>query len=97
MTLPPTFHSCEATLTATELSKSKPWTWLQRSHAPFLTDQESTHAITNAATRAQPRKPSPHRSTQLWLGGDDQDRTGNLRLAKPALSQLSYVPISYLM
>ncbi len=24
--------------------------------------------------------------------GDDRDRTGNLRLAKPALSQLSYVP-----
>jgi hypothetical protein len=27
-------------------------------------------------------------------GGDDRDRTGNLRLAKPALSQLSYVPDS---
>src|SRR5262245_16026872 len=26
------------------------------------------------------------------LNGDDRDRTGNLRLAKPALSQLSYVP-----
>jgi hypothetical protein len=26
--------------------------------------------------------------------GDDRDRTGNLRLAKPALSQLSYVPVS---
>src|SRR4029079_6032701 len=25
-------------------------------------------------------------------GGDDRDRTGDLRLAKPALSQLSYVP-----
>ena len=24
--------------------------------------------------------------------GDDRGRTGNLRLAKPALSQLSYVP-----
>ena len=24
--------------------------------------------------------------------GDDRDRTGNLRLAKPTLSQLSYVP-----
>ena len=24
--------------------------------------------------------------------GDDRARTGNLRLAKPALSQLSYVP-----
>jgi hypothetical protein len=27
------------------------------------------------------------------LSGDDRDRTGNLRLAKPALSQLSYVPL----
>jgi hypothetical protein len=26
--------------------------------------------------------------------GDDRDRTGNLRLAKPALSQLSYVPLN---
>jgi hypothetical protein len=26
------------------------------------------------------------------INGDDRARTGNLRLAKPALSQLSYVP-----
>ena len=26
------------------------------------------------------------------LGGDDRDRTDDLRLAKPALSQLSYIP-----
>ena len=26
------------------------------------------------------------------FGGDDRDRTGNLWLAKPALSQLSYIP-----
>jgi hypothetical protein len=26
------------------------------------------------------------------FGGDNRDRTGNLRLAKPALSQLSYIP-----
>ena len=26
-------------------------------------------------------------------GGDDGDRTHDLRLAKPALSQLSYVPV----
>ncbi len=26
------------------------------------------------------------------ISGDDRDRTGNLRLAKPTLSQLSYVP-----
>jgi hypothetical protein len=29
----------------------------------------------------------------LACNGDDRDRTGNLRLAKPALSQLSYVPL----
>lgn len=32
----------------------------------------------------------------LWIisvGGDDRDRTDDLRLAKPALSQLSYIPI----
>ena len=28
--------------------------------------------------------------------GDDRARTGNLRLAKPALSQLSYVPVGVL-
>ena len=29
----------------------------------------------------------------LCSGGDDGDRTHDLRLAKPALSQLSYVPV----
>ena len=38
--------------------------------------------LSSAATRTQ-----CHRNC-----GDDRDRTGNLRLAKPALSQLSYVP-----
>jgi hypothetical protein len=27
------------------------------------------------------------------FNGDDRDRTGNLWLAKPTLSQLSYVPV----
>ena len=30
------------------------------------------------------------------LGGDSRDRTGDLLLARQALSQLSYIPISYL-
>lgn len=34
----------------------------------------------------------PFSKKSLRLNGDDRDRTGNLRLAKPALSQLSYVP-----
>ena len=29
------------------------------------------------------------------MNGDDRDRTGNLRLAKPTLSQLSYVPVAF--
>ena len=33
------------------------------------------------------------RSAQDELGGADRDRTDDLRLAKPALSQLSYSPI----
>ncbi len=30
----------------------------------------------------------------LKLGGGERDRTVDLRLAKPALSQLSYTPVS---
>jgi hypothetical protein len=41
-------------------------------------------------------RPDPERRTRPRArardSGDDRDRTGNLRLAKPALSQLSYVP-----
>ena len=32
------------------------------------------------------------RGDRFSSGGDSRDRTGNLRLAKPALSQLSYIP-----
>src|SRR5947208_13949788 len=43
-----------------------------------------------------PRLAPSSMSVESWqppvFGGDDRDRTGNLRLAKPALSQLSYVP-----
>ena len=36
-------------------------------------------------------------SVQLQkIGGDSRDRTGDLLLARQALSQLSYIPISYL-
>ena len=30
----------------------------------------------------------------FFLNGDDRARTGDLRLAKPPLSQLSYIPIN---
>ena len=33
------------------------------------------------------------RSPRHVADGEDRSRTGNLRLAKPALSQLSYIPI----
>jgi hypothetical protein len=37
--------------------------------------------------------PAVGRKKQLIsVGGDNRDRTGHLRLAKPALSQLSYIP-----
>ena len=37
-------------------------------------------------------------SVQLQkIGGDSRDRTGDLLLARQALSQLSYIPISYLL
>ena len=40
---------------------------------------------------------APNKKGQVSLareyGGDDGDRTHDLRLAKPALSQLSYVPL----
>ena len=39
------------------------------------------------------KKPGPTRTPATLRGGDDGDRTHDLRLAKPALSQLSYVPV----
>jgi hypothetical protein len=38
------------------------------------------------------RGPSLDELGRSLPGGDSRDRTGNLRLAKPALSQLSYIP-----
>jgi hypothetical protein len=35
-------------------------------------------------------------SRRAMNNGDDRDRTGNLWLAKPTLSQLSYVPVAHL-
>src|SRR5262249_41866966 len=68
--------SCEATLTATELSKS---------HSP-ATGQESVHMGCSDS------RPAANAKRKARSCGDDRGRTGNLRLAKPALSQLSYVP-----
>lgn len=38
---------------------------------------------------------APTKAQLLWDGGDSRDRTGDLLLARQALSQLSYIP-SYL-
>jgi len=46
----------------------------------------------NAPARSQARINNIGKPTRDLECGDDRDRTGNLRLAKPALSQLSYVP-----
>ena len=41
-----------------------------------------------------PRRPTNH--PQGRTGGDNRDRTGDLLLAKQALSQLSYIPCASL-
>jgi hypothetical protein len=38
---------------------------------------------------------APKRLPTVGSYGDDRDRTGDLRRAKPSLSQLSYVPIAF--
>jgi hypothetical protein len=47
---------------------------------------QRANAVSSAGSR---RKKLP-----IFAGGDNGDRTRNLRLAKPALSQLSYIPRS---
>ena len=42
--------------------------------------------------RKDPREEVQVEPAPGGVSGDDRARTGNLRLAKPALSQLSYVP-----
>ena len=44
--------------------------------------------------RGCPHKKRRRNTPAKHTGGDDGDRTHDLRLAKPALSQLSYVPFS---
>src|SRR5262245_33163228 len=68
--------SCEATLTAAELSK------IRRPQRSRLLSR----------SRCIRKCSDSHPAGTALSCGDDRDRTGNLRLAKPALSQLSYVP-----
>jgi hypothetical protein len=65
---------------------------LQKSPRFNLTaDQESRHFEKCPDSRSD-GKGSSVGGAMILNSGDDRDRTGNLRLAKPALSQLSYVP-----
>ena len=60
--------------------------------ATTLGPERSEPVVSFAGGRPAPGESGcPSRATPE-LGGDDRDRTGNLRLAKPALSLLSYVP-----
>jgi hypothetical protein len=52
--------------------------------------------IVYGAKRRNPLLPPVGAGAPLTAGGDSGDRTRNLRLAKPALSQLSYIPEVYL-
>ena len=100
-----TLRSCDATLIAAELSRNycpegdlseifptpkRPSNQAADRSQPFLlAGQESmlwrtSSEFPRAATRAQEERSR--------FCGDEGDRTPNLRLAKPALSQLSYVP-----
>ncbi len=56
----------------------------------FPTRTGSAPALLFAGSCLPVAPPVPPRD--MAASGDDRDRTGNLRLAKPALSQLSYVP-----
>ena len=47
----------------------------------------------HGAFQEEKRPGDLHRLASLFSGGDDGVRTHDLRLAKPALSQLSYVPL----
>ena len=42
--------------------------------------------------RAEKKNPLSHQRVDEELGGDEEDRTPDLRIANAALSQLSYVP-----
>ena len=67
-------------------------------HQFYPADQERTHILKDAPVRNQVRSISNKNTSAYSLSifrqfcGDEGDRTLNLRLAKPALSQLSYIP-----
>ncbi len=51
-------------------------------------DPRDSRGVVSVKLYTASDRPSGHPA-----GGDNRDRTGNLRLAKPALSQLSYIPV----
>ena len=72
-------YSCERQLIPLPSCQRTALAEPQRDSCNLATDQESRHSC-------------ECRDSRSGRYGDDRDRTGNLRLAKPALSQLSYVP-----
>jgi len=66
----------------------------QQSAAPDRTDAalESRRVDLRKSLENEPVSTCQHFAASVGVSGDERDRTANLRLAKPALSQLSYVP-----
>src|SRR5690606_19104409 len=62
----------------------------RRAEAREIQQQLSSQLVVK--DRISPRNAFSAESACAQDGGDSRDRTGNLRLAKPALSQLSYTP-----
>ena len=54
---------------------------------------DSLSSVVKDRLREDPPQEGAREQLRGSFGGDNRDRTGNLRLAKPALSQLSYIPI----
>ena len=54
----------------------------------FSQDKKAAYSI----VKERIYHPSPHPGVMVKNNGADRDRTGDLRRAKPALSQLSYSP-----
>ena len=70
------------------LSKSR----IEQGHGLAAAGRFSQGAMRCAAGARPARWDRPRRPDGATAGGDSRDRTGSLRLAKPALSQLSYIP-----
>jgi hypothetical protein len=68
----------------------RPGGYPEREESRLLDSQSSV--VKDLVVATFHREGGSARSRDTRTGGDNRDRTGNLRLAKPALSQLSYIP-----